>query len=87
VSKFTPKINNIPKNKGSKKTEKPASISSLPSPIPVKLPKEVKDIAKYFKKNNNPKGKETTRKLYAQASSSEHIMREALKIKDKFLNF
>ena len=44
MSKFTPKINNILKNKGSKKTEKPASISSLPPSIPVKLSKKIKDI-------------------------------------------
>ena len=84
--KFTPKINNIPKNKGSKETKKPASISSLPSTIPVKLPKEVKDIMKYFKKNNNPKGKEMIRKSYTQALLSEHSMRETLKIKEVFLN-
>ena len=65
MSKFTPKINNILKNKGSKKTEKPASISSLPPSIPVKLSKKVKDITKYFKKNENLKDKKTTRKLYA----------------------
>lgn len=65
MSKFTPKINNILKNKGSKKTEKPASISSLPPSIPVKLSKKIKDIAKYFKKNENLKDKKTTRKLYA----------------------
>ena len=65
MSKFTPKINNILKNKDSKKTEKPASISSLPPSIPVKLSKKIKDIAKYFKKNENLKDKKTTRKLYA----------------------
>lgn len=65
MSKFTPKINNILKSKGSKKTEKPASISSLPPSIPVKLSKKIKDIAKYFKKNENLKDKKTTRKLYA----------------------
>ena len=62
--KFTPKINNIPKNKGSKETKKLASVSSLPPPIPAKSPKKVKDIMKYFKKSNNPKGKEITRKSY-----------------------
>ena len=63
--KFTSKINNILKNKGSKETEKPASVSSLPPPISAKLPREVKDIMKYFKKNDNPKSKEITRKSYA----------------------
>jgi len=52
--KFTSKINNIPKNKGSKKTKKLASVSYLSPSIPVKLPKEVKDIAKYFKKKQQP---------------------------------
>jgi len=62
--KFTLKINNISKNKDNKETKKLASVSSLPPPIPAKSPKEVKDIAKYFKKSNNPKDKETTRKSY-----------------------
>jgi len=50
------------------------------------LPKEVKDITKYFKKNNNPKDKEMARKLYAQASSSGNNMRNVLKIKNVFPN-
>jgi len=52
----------------------------------VKLPKEVKDIAKYFKKNDNPKDKEMTRKLYAQTLSSNNNTRDILKIKDIFPN-
>jgi len=39
ILKFTPKINNIPKNKGSKETKKLASVSSLPPSIPAKSPK------------------------------------------------
>ena len=84
--KFTPKVNNIPKNKGSKETEKLASVSSLSPPIPMKLPKKIKDIMKYFKKNNNPKDKEMTRKLYTQVLLSRHSMREALKINKAFPN-
>jgi len=49
--------------------------------------KEIKDIMKYFKKNNNSKDKETARKLYAQALSSSNNTREVLKIKEVFLNF
>jgi len=78
ASKFTPKINSIPKNKDSKKTKKLASVSSLPPFIPMKLPKEIKDIVKYFKKSNNPKGKEMAKMSYIQVSSSENITREAL---------
>ena len=85
--KFSPKINNnIPKNKGSKETKKPASVLSWPPSIPVKSPKKVKDIAKYFKKIDNSKEKEIVRKSYTQASSSGNIMREVLKIKEVLLN-
>ena len=81
--KFTPKVNNIPKNKGSKETEKLASVSSLSPPIPMKSPKKIKDI---IKKNNNPKDKEMTRKLYTQVLLSGHSTREALKINEVFPN-
>jgi len=50
------------------------------------LPKEIKDIVKYFKKNDNSKDKETIRKLYTQALLSGHSTREALKIKETFPN-
>ena len=86
MSKFTPKINNIPKNKESKETEKLVSVLSLSSPIPMKSPKKVKDIVKYFKRNDNYKSKETARKSYAQALSSGNGTKEVLKIKEKFLN-
>jgi len=67
--KFTLKINNIPLNKPSKTTEKLALISSLPAPILAKSSKKVKDIAIYFKKNDNSKGKETSKKPYTQTLS------------------
>jgi len=86
TSKFTSRINNVWKNKESKETEKLASVLSLSSSISAKLPKEVKDIVKYFKKNDNSKGKEIARKLYAQALSSGKNIKEVLKIKEVFLN-
>jgi len=84
TSKFTPKINNILKNKNSKETKKLAFVSSLPPFIPVKSPKKIKDIMKHFKKNDNTKGQDITRKLYAQVLSSGHSTREALNIKEAF---
>ena len=59
----------------------PASISSLPSSIPVKPSKKTNAITKYFKKPNNSKRK----KLYAQALATlSNITREILKIKKSF---
>jgi len=86
ASKFTPKINNISKNKGSNNNKNSASVSRLPPPIPAKLLKEVKDITKFFKKIKNSKGKENMKKSYAQASSLGNIAREVLKIKKAFPN-
>jgi len=53
-------------NKG-KEVVKPTFVSSLSSFIPAKSMKEVKEISKYFKKNNKP----LMKKSYAQASSSK----------------
>jgi len=50
------------------------------------LPKKIKDIAKFFKKNQKSKEKETPRKSYAQTSSSGNNTREVLKIKEVFSN-
>jgi len=86
ASKFTLKINNISKNKGRKDNKNLASISRLPLPIPAKLPKEVKDITKFFKKIENLKEKESTKKSYVQASFSGNITRNVLKIKEAFPN-
>jgi len=76
----------MPKNSGSKSNNKPATISRLPPPIPAKSPKEVKNIVKFFKKNEKTKEKETQKKSYAQASSSGNNTREVLKIKEMFSN-
>ena len=63
--------------------DKSTSISKLPSQIPVKLPKKVNEISKFFKKNND---KKEQKKLYAQALTSLNITREVLKIKEMFPN-
>ena len=87
ASKFTPKINNNNlKNKGSKSNNKLATVSRLSPPIPAKSPKKVKDIARFFKKNEKSKEKETPRKSYAQASLSGNITSKVLKIKEVFPN-
>jgi len=86
TSKFTLKINNIPKNKGNKDNENTASVSRLSPPIPAKSSKEVKDITKFFKKIKNSKEKENMKKSYAQASFSDNIARKVLKIKEVFSN-
>jgi len=65
VSKFTLKLNLAKSSKrGKKNTDKPVSIKRLPLPIPAKLPKEVKEISKFFKANNLTHRNKNTRKLY-----------------------
>jgi len=61
-SKFSSQARNIqtPSNKG-KDVVKPMFVSAIPSPIPAKLPKEVKEISKFFKKIEKP----TMNKSYA----------------------
>ena len=67
ASKFTLEIynNNNTKNKDSKSNNKLANVSRLSLPIPAKLLKKVKDIAKFFKKNEKSKENKTPRKSYA----------------------
>ena len=87
-SKFIPQVmkSQVP-NKG-KEVVKPTFVSSLLPPILAKSTKEVKEISKYFKKNN----KSLTKKSYAQASSSKqapitsslNIVMNTLKIKETF---
>ena len=48
--------------------DKPASIEGLPLSILAKLPKEVKEISKYFKTTSSSQENKNNRKLYAQAS-------------------
>jgi len=46
-------------------TKKLASVSYLSLSIPTKSPKEVRDLTKFFKKNNPPKEKKLSKKSYA----------------------
>jgi len=47
----------MPKNSSNKRNDKPATINRLPHSILAKLPKEVKNIVKFFKKNEKTKEK------------------------------
>ena len=68
MSKFTPKIQETRKTtKYNKIIDKPASFAKLPPLIPVKTPKEVNEISKFFKKNTKPTEKKNIRKSYMQA--------------------
>ena len=58
----------------------------MPSPIPAKSPKEVREISKYFKTTNLINNKNNN-KPYIQASNTNNNTREVLKIKKIFLNF
>jgi len=85
--KFTSKLNPVnTSNKGEKKADKPASFKKLSSPILAKLPKEVNEILKFFKKNNPTSEKKDTKKLYTQALSSSINTSEVFKIKETFPN-
>jgi len=93
-SQFSPQVIKPKASSKGKETVKPAFVSSLPPPILAKSQKEVNEISKYFKKNNNA----NPTKLYAQASSSSKktntsssapvsdITRDTLKIKESFPN-
>lgn len=77
-SKFSPQVFKEPTSNKDKNTVKPFYISTLPPPILAKLPKEINEISKYFKKNPVS----TQKKSYAQASSNKsNTAREMLKIK------
>ena len=93
-AKFIPKINppNAPKGNNGKNINKMTSINRIPPPISAKLPQEVNEIAKYFKKNNQSNNKTNYQlkgkmSLYAQATTLLiNNTREVHKIKDTFLN-
>ena len=85
VLKFMPKINDILKTKNNKNIKKLVLISSLLSLILAKLPKEVNNLNRFFKKKTivpNKKGQGS--KSYTQASLIGNIARETLKIKEMF---
>lgn len=65
---------------------KPMSIKRLPPPILAKLPKEVKEILKYFKMTGSTKLDNNKDKLYAQMSKSRNTIKKVLKIKKVFSN-
>ena len=73
-------------NKSSKKVDKSASFNKISSPILAKLPKEVNEISKFFKKNIQTNKKKDLKKLYIQASTSANNIREVFKIKEMFSN-
>ena len=74
------------KTKNGKNIEKLASILSLRPPISAKLPKEVNNLNRFFKKKTIVlNGKEQGSKSYTQASSIGNVAKEALKIKETFL--
>ena len=66
--------------------DKPTSIKRLPLLIPVKLPKEVNEILKYFKKTGPAKLDNNKGKLYAQVSKSGNTTKKVFKIKESFSN-
>ena len=72
VAKFIPKINtsNTSKVNNSKSADKPVSINRLPPLISAKSPKEVNKIFKYFKKNNQSKGKTKFKQLLLLQSTT-----------------
>jgi len=93
-SQFSPQVIKPKALSKGKEMVKPAFVSSLPPSILAKLQKEVNEISKYFKKNNNT----NPTKSYAQALSSSKktntfsstpisdITRDMLKIKESFPN-
>ena len=88
--KFTSKINRVNinnnKNKSRKSPDLLATFNKLLPFIPAKLPKEVNEISKYFKKNYQFGKKNKIKKLYTQASTSANFTKKVLKIKETFPN-
>jgi len=74
------------RKKGKKITDKSASIERLPPSILAKLPKEVKEISKFFKMTSLTNENKNNSKLYTQASYSGSNTREVFKIKKAFPN-
>ena len=86
-SKFTSKVN-LEKNskKEEKVANKPTRIERIPSSIPAKLLKEVKEISKYFKPTKPVTNNKAKNFSYAPASKTISNTREVLKIKETFLS-
>jgi len=83
-SKFSPQINKEPTNPKGKNTDNSSYVSSLSSPILVKMAKEVNEIFKFFKKNSTTNQKKLYAQISANSSNSSNIARETLKIKKAF---
>jgi len=86
-SKFNSQVIKTPVNNKGKEMVKPTFVSPLSSPILAKLPKEINEISKYFKKNE----KQPQKKSYVQVSSLSksnlsNIAMDTLKIKKTFLS-
>ena len=84
-SKFSSQIVKAPINVKGKESIKPTYVSSLLPSIPVKSPKKVNEIFKYFKVNSPL----AQRKSYTQVSfklTTLNIAMETLKIKEAFPN-
>ena len=86
--KFNPQLRKDPPPSNNKDKAKPTFVLPMPSPIPAKLLKEVKEISKFFKKIK----KLSPKKSYAQASSNSvnnsnisNIAINTLNIKETFL--
>jgi len=94
TAKFISKItsSNALKNNNVKDGDKKTSINKLSPLILAKMPKEINEIAKFFKKSGQLKEKTMAElkgktKSYAQASNSLiNNTREVLKIKENFPN-
>ena len=85
--KFTPKTNPIiTEIKGEKNTDKLVSIERLPLPIPVKSPKKIKEISKFFKTIKLAPNNKSERKSYAWEFYLAINTREVPKIKEAFPN-
>ena len=83
ASKFTSKIQETRSTtKDNKSTDKPVSFTKLPSLIFTKIPKEIKEISKFFRKSTKLTERKDTGKSYAQASLPK--ISEILKIKETF---
>ena len=81
--KFIPKIQETKKpSEDDKLADKLASFAKLPLPIPMKFPKKVKEISKFFKKSTKLIEKKNSSKPYAQASVP--MTSKYLKIKKMF---
>ena len=87
VYKCTPAIKPMVNGKKERKsTNKPVSIERIPLSIPAKLPKEVKEISKYFKTTKQSNNTKSHNILYAQALKGDNNTRNVLKIKETFPN-